>query len=194
MTTKKAGKVTDSLKPWSKNAPWWVMAIEAVVAIGLGIYVLSESARATNAISLALAIFLLVDGLLSLFSSLRGRSKTFGAVRGGIGLLAGVVLLMMNVFNFGDATIAGWIIGLALVIGGFVGLLSRLFESGRPISWISVIITLLMMAIGGVYLYSVILQTTGVLSAIGWLLLALGLALAAYAAYVWNEGRKAFVL
>jgi hypothetical protein len=46
-----------------------------------------------------------------------------------------------------------------------------------------------MIALGGVYIYSVLQQSLGVLDAVGWLLLAVGIALGAYAAYVWNESR-----
>jgi uncharacterized membrane protein HdeD (DUF308 family) len=183
-------KVAETVKPWSKNAPWWMLAIEAAVAVGLGIYVLTQSDRASTVISFALAAFLLLDGLLTLFAAMRGRVKTFGAVRGGVGILAGLVLLLMPVFGFGSLQTAGWLIGLALIVGGIAGLLSRLFEAGRPINWISVLVTLLMIALGGVYIYSVMQQSLGVLDAVGWLLLAVGIALAAYAAYVWNENRQ----
>ncbi len=184
-------KVTDAMKPWRKEAPWWVQAIEALVALGLGVYVLTQPSQASRVLSTLLAIFLLVDGLLSLVSGLRGRGKTFGSIRAGVGILAGVALLLMPVFGFGDKTVTGWLLGLALIIGGGAGLLSRLFESPRPISWIGVLITVLMMAIGAVYLYSVIQATYDPLTAVGWLLAAIGLALGGYAAFTWYSSRQA---
>jgi uncharacterized membrane protein HdeD (DUF308 family) len=183
-------KVAETIKPWSKNAPWWMLAIEAVIAGALGLYVLTQSDRASTVITYALAAFLLVDGLLTLIAAMRGRVKTFGAVRGGVGILGGIVLLLMPVFGFGSPTMAAWVIGLALVIGGAAGLLSRLFEAGHPINWISVLVTVLMIALGGVYIYSALQQSRTVLDAVGWLLLAVGIALGAYAAYVWNETRQ----
>ena len=110
-------------------------------------------------------------------------------IRAGVGILAGAALLLMPIFGVGDKLIAGWLIGLALIIGGVAGLLSRLFEASRSISWIGVLITLLMIAIGGVYLYSVLQATYNPLTAIGWLLVAVGVALGGYAAYNWWSGR-----
>jgi len=196
MTTKSDGgkpaapvKMSDAIKPWRKDAPWWVQAIEALVALGLGIYVLTQSVEAARVLATLLAVFLLVDGLLSLVSGLRGRGKTFGSIRAGVGILAGVVLLLMPVFGFGDKMLAGWLLGLALIIGGVAGLLSRLFEAPRPISWLGVLITLLMIAIGAVYLYSVLQATYNPLTAVGWLLIAIGVALGAYAGFNWYRGR-----
>jgi uncharacterized membrane protein HdeD (DUF308 family) len=183
-------KMSNTIKPWRKEAPWWVQAIEALVALGLGFYVLTQATQASRMLAAILAIFLLVDGLLSLVSGLRGQGKTFGSIRAGVGILAGVALLLMPIFNFGDPTIAGWLLGLALIIGGVAGLLSRLFEAPRPISWIGVLITLLMIAIGGVYLYSVLQQTAAPLATVGWLLVAIGLALGAYAAFNWYSNRQ----
>lgn len=197
MTTSNAGgklpstkQVADSIKPWSKHTPWWIMAIEAVVALGVGIYVLMESSRAGIVISYALAVFLLVDGLLAILGGLRGESKTFGAIRGGVGLLAGIVLLLMPVFGYGSPMMAGWVIGLALIVGGLAGLLSRLFEAGKPIRWLGVLVTLLMIALGAVYIYSVSQQSAGFLNAAGWILVAVGVALGGYAVFTWNEERK----
>jgi uncharacterized membrane protein HdeD (DUF308 family) len=85
----------------------------------------------------------------------------------------------------------GWLLGLALIIGGVAGLLSRLFEAPRPVSWIGVLITLLMIAMGSVYLYSILQPTAVPLTAVGWLLVAVGLALGAYAAFTWYSSRQA---
>ena len=182
--------VSNAIKPWRKDAPWWVQAVEALVALGLGVYVLMQAAQASRVLATVLAIFLLVDGLLSLFSAMRGRGKTFGSLRAGVGIMAGGALLLMTVFNVNDPVMAGWLIGLALILGGLAGLLSTLFEAPRPISWIGVLITLLMMALGGVYLYSVLQGTTAPLTAVGWLLVAVGLALGGLSAYTWSSNRK----
>ena len=55
MTTKSDGgkpaapvEMSNAIKPWRKDAPWWVQAIEALVALGLGIYVLAQSAEAAR--------------------------------------------------------------------------------------------------------------------------------------------------
>jgi uncharacterized membrane protein HdeD (DUF308 family) len=184
-------KLSDAIKPWRKEAPWWVQAIEALVALGLGIYVLTQAAQASRVLTTILAIFLLTDGLLSLIGGLRGQGKTFGSIRAGVGLLAGIALLLMPMFGFTDTVMMGWLLGLALIIGGVAGLLSRLFEAPRPVSWIGVLITLLMIALGSVYLYSILQPTAVPLTAVGWLLVAVGLALGAYAAFTWYSSRQA---
>lgn len=198
METKSSGqkaaapvKMSNAIKPWRKDAPWWVQAIEAVIALGLGIYVLAQATEASRLLGTILAIFLLADGLLSLVGGLRGHGKTFGSIRAGVGILAGVALLLMPVFNFNDPVMTGWLIGLALIIGGLAGLLSRLFEAPRPVSWIGVLITILMIAIGAVYLYAILQASAAPLTTVGWLLVAVGLALGAYAGYNWYSGRKA---
>lgn len=183
-------KMSDTIKPWRKEAPWWVQAIEALVALGLGIFVLTQSAQASRVLVTVLSIFLLVDGLLSLVSGMRGRAKTFGSLRAGVGILAGAALLLMPIFNFNDPVLAGWLIGLALILGGVAGLLSTLFEAPRPISWIGVLITLLMITLGGVYLFSILQADAAPLTVVGWLLVAVGLALGGLSAFTWSSNRR----
>lgn len=52
------------------------------------------------------------------------------------------------------------------------------------------LITVLMIAIGGVYLYSIFQPTVNPLVAVGWLLVAIGLALASYSAFNWFSNRQ----
>ena len=47
-----------------------------------------------------------------------------------------------------------------------------------------------MIAIGGVYLYSIFQPTVNPLVAVGWLLVAIGLALGVYSAFNWFSNRQ----
>ena len=53
-----------------------------------------------------------------------------------------------------------------------------------------VLVALLMVVLGGVYIYSLLTQNSQAILFTSWLLVAVGLMLALYAAYVWNESRK----
>jgi uncharacterized membrane protein HdeD (DUF308 family) len=107
-----------------------LLAIEAAVAVALGVYVLTQVGSASALLSYALGIFLVVDGLLAIFNGLRGRGgKLFGPMRAGVSLLGGLIVLLMPVLGFGNPTTAGWILGLAFLAAGIFGVIGRIFES-----------------------------------------------------------------
>jgi uncharacterized membrane protein HdeD (DUF308 family) len=189
---RKKKKVVQAVKPWSSETAWWVLAIEAVIALGLGVYALIEPAGATSSITIILAAFLLVDGLASIFSVVRRKGgKMFHFAGTGVGILAGLLVLSMAFLNVGDLVAQGWILGMAFVLVGFFNLLALFFERDGPIRWVRVLVAFLMIALGGVYIYSALTKNTQAIVFIGWLLLAVGLMLGLYAAFVWSQTRKA---
>ena len=96
-------KVVQAVKPWSSETAWWVLAIEAVVAVGIGIYALVQPTMAITNVTYILAAFLLIDGMASIFSVIRHKGgKMFHFASSGVAILAGLLVLTMAYLNIGD--------------------------------------------------------------------------------------------
>lgn len=187
----KRTQVVQAVKPWSKDAPWWILAIEAVITIGLGLYTIYVPESAGRMLTVVLGLFLLVDGAMSLFAGLRQRGgKAFNLAGSGIAILAGLLVLLMQLLHFGDAITQAWILAIAFVLVGIFGLIAAFFEF-RSVRWMRVVVMLLMIVLGGLYLYSLLAGNLMVLTWTGWILLAIGVMLGIFAGLTWRQQRAA---
>lgn len=80
----------DQLKPWRRATAWWVLLVEGIVAAGLGAALYGRMMRRGGAPALLWQWCQATQGLLMLFSLLRGRRGNFALVRGAISLIVGV--------------------------------------------------------------------------------------------------------
>ena len=179
----------EQVKPWSKRAPWWVLLVEGILAIGLGIYALVAPQQAQGLVLLGIALVLAVNGLLAVFSGLRGRQQgNLSLIRGAIGLAVGLIVILMPVLNFGTALTAAWILAIGLILAGVMALLA-IFMEAKAARWGNLIIGLLFGVLGSVIVYNI---TTGadIVQVAAWVLLAFGLLLLAYSFFVRSSAAK----
>lgn len=111
--------------PWRKDLGWPVLAIEGVVALGIGIYVLASTDSARDIIRQLIAAVLLVQALLHTLAGFRNREapvSPFHILRGGIGMTVGVIVLLENVSDYLTADASRLILGLGLVAYGAIGI------------------------------------------------------------------------
>lgn len=173
----------DQVKPWSKRAPWWILLIEGIVALGLGIYALAVPEQAQGMVLLGVAIVLAVNGLLTIFGYLRGRRQgNLPLVRGSIGLVVGLIVILMPVFNFGSQLTAGWILAIGLILAGVMALLAVFMES-RTTRWGNLLVAILFLVLGGAIVYNITTEAS-IVQIAAWVLVAFGLLLAAYSLVV----------
>lgn len=102
-------------KPWRADAKWPVVAVEAVLLIILGLYMLIDSSGAGNAILQIIGLVLLIVSVQVAIGAFRGKEAGLGAFdsfRAGIGATAGVIAISLwwseTVPNQAVRLILGW--------------------------------------------------------------------------------------
>lgn len=125
----------------AKSTKWWIILVEGILAIILGILLLTNPIKTAGALVLALGIYWIIIGILELISLFRDRTawgwKLFVGI---IALLAGSVIVGGFLGGSADlATMLGttaavgiafaWVIGFMAVIYGIVALIAA-FRGG----------------------------------------------------------------
>lgn len=79
----------------SVRTSWWLIALRGLIAVIFGTLALVWPAETATAIVLLIAIFVILDGVLSLVAAVRARQPTwgFGAFEGVLGLVVGILAL-----------------------------------------------------------------------------------------------------
>ena len=74
---------------------WWLMLLRGVLLVILGIYALSQPGMTLLAMTQVLGVFVLVDGVLAVISSIMGwtESRSWTIARGVLGILLGIFVL-----------------------------------------------------------------------------------------------------
>lgn len=166
---------TAKMKPWSRSAAWWALVVEGIVALGLGLMGLLSPVLAGRFILLGLALFLFVNGILSLIGWTRRRRRGFLLYHGLFATIVGLVLLLMGWFEVGGSPLLAWVLGISFLVAGVlhIGVYARK-GNGRQMG--QLINALVSFALGGIILAGQIWQIP-VLAWLSWLLIAIGVAL-----------------
>jgi uncharacterized membrane protein HdeD (DUF308 family) len=98
---------------------WWLLVLFGVVAIGVGVFFVASPHETLNTFTVIAGIFLLVDGVLAILTSIFGRGEGRGllALVGALSAIAGLVLIKKP---FGALTVFIIIFGIWLVVEGVV--------------------------------------------------------------------------
>jgi uncharacterized membrane protein HdeD (DUF308 family) len=178
--TKNIKQSVDQIKPWRRGTAWWVLLVEGIVAASLGFMIIFWPAEAGGWVLLILAGLLTLHGLLTLFDFLRGRRQgRLPVIRGAIGLIIGMTVLLMALFNLGDRQIAAWLLATGLLVNGVLALLSPFIETSEGGQRGGLLMGILLLVLGGLLLYN-LLTAVQVLMATAWTLLLLGAVLIVY--------------
>ncbi len=125
----------------AKSTRWWVILVEGILAIILGIFLLTSPVKSAAALTLALGIYWIIIGILELVSLFRDRTawgwKLFIGI---IALLAGGVIVSGFLGNdlplaeaLATTAMVGlaitWVIGFMAIIYGIVALIAA-FRGG----------------------------------------------------------------
>ncbi len=177
---KQSKRPIDQIKPWRRGTAWWVLLVEGIVAAGLGMAMIFQPTEAAGWVLLILAGVLALHGLLTLFAFLRGRRQgKLPVIRGAIGLIVGMTVILMALFNLGDKQVAAWILAIGLLLNGALALLAPFMEASEDGQRGNLLMGILLLVLGGLLLYN-LLTAVDVLIATAWTLLLLGVVLIAY--------------
>jgi uncharacterized membrane protein HdeD (DUF308 family) len=121
----KVSEITKSSMPWRKGIAWWVVLIEGIVLVIMGLFMFFATTKTYTIIGWMIGLILLISGLLSLFASLRlreaGPRKKWRQIQGIVGIVSGlvvIILLLLDVFlkDFGLI-----LLGVGCLVYGGVG-------------------------------------------------------------------------
>lgn len=154
MTDEIKSQVTRAAKgalPWRKGIAWWVVLLEGVALLALGLYMLFAKPTTVIILGWIVALSLLASGGLSLYLSLQATERTpvrqWTLIHGAVGVAAGLLAILVQFFSPGAALT---VLGLGCLAYGGVGLymlLEKNLTALRRLSFISTIFYLVLAAL-----------------------------------------------
>lgn len=178
--------------PWNPQAPWWILLIEGILGLGIGLYLYRQPTEALALTGRLLALFLLVAGLWQTLTGLRRPRQNAAAnmdfARGVVGLVVGVLVFGLSILGVLTPEVGGYILAFGMLIYGLlgvaVGLASR--RNGR-IRWGFLLANVLFIVLSAVIIWGWAERISGRI-AIG--LIVLSIFLIIQAVYLFWAGRK----
>ena len=145
--------------PWSEGVSWWVVLIQGLILLGLGLFILLAPDTANKTVVQLLAVFLLVSGLLDAFQGIDGRvtprAMPYHMLSAGSAITVGIIVLLDMWQDFmsvqGDAVV----ISIGLLLFGIMGLIIWILGGERgDRGFLNLVLPIGALALGGVALYS----------------------------------------
>lgn len=138
--------------PWQKGVAWWLVFIEGLVLLAIGLYIFFTKPIAFTAIGWAIALALLASGGLSLYLSLRAPqnspARQWTLIHGAVGVAAGALAILLQLLNALSVQMATIILGVGCLAYGLIGLymlIDKNLVALRRVSWLG---TLLFTSVG----------------------------------------------
>lgn len=124
-TTEMAKSALRQVRPWRTGMPWWVILLEGLIALGIGIYVLMAP-NAGNSIVLLLALYLLVVHVERAIIGFRSRIPAAilaeRMLRAGIGMTVGLIIVVDALVPFINPPAPLVILSLGWLLIGAIGI------------------------------------------------------------------------
>jgi uncharacterized membrane protein HdeD (DUF308 family) len=181
--------------PWRRDVPWPVVAIQAVVLIGIGGFILLDKDSASDVILQLIGLLLLMASGFLAVNSFRNPETglgSFDAFRAGIGATAGAIATVSWWSDYIENQAVRNILGWGLLAYSLLHLAGIIMVRGRAGLRPSLLVILgLALALGIVLLTGDDASTEGRLTLLGILLLVFGALLGALAWYLQSRGANA---
>ena len=124
-TSELAKAALHQARPWRQGMPWWVVVLEGLIALGIGIYILTQPA-AGGQIILIFGLYLLIINIERALLGFRDRipSEILAArmLRAGIGLTIGLIIVFDAWQQFMTSPAPLVLLSLGWLLIGLVGL------------------------------------------------------------------------
>jgi uncharacterized membrane protein HdeD (DUF308 family) len=196
MTNDLKSQLTRSAKgalPWRKGVAWWVVLLQGVALLALGLYVFFAQPTTAVILGWVVALSLLASGALSLYLSLQATERTpvrqWTLIHGAVGVAAGLLAILIQFASPGAALT---VLGLGCLAYGGVGLYMLLDKNLTAMRRLSFITTIFYLVLGAL----IVLHALGVgtlatvLQLISLLLIAAGVILLFWALILRNERNR----
>ena len=116
--------------PWRAGQSWWVVGVQGIIALAIGVFMLANPTRASDVIRFLIALVLLVDSLSHIFDGFRDRrlsSAPWDTLSGGIGVTVAVLTLLSAGSDYVDNDGARQMLAIGLLAYGVLGIVSMIF-------------------------------------------------------------------
>jgi uncharacterized membrane protein HdeD (DUF308 family) len=196
MTNDLKSQLTRSAKgalPWRKGVAWWVVLLQGVALLALGLYVFFAQPTTAVILGWVVALSLLASGALSLYLSLQATEQTpvrqWTLIHGAVGVAASLLAILIQ---FASPVAALTVLGLGCLAYGGVGLYMLLDKNLTAMRRLSFITTIFYLVLGAL----IVLHALGVgtlatvLQLISLLLIAAGVILLFWALILRNERNR----
>ena len=114
----------DQIAPW--RVAWWVVLVEGLVALVIGLYVLVQPQHASMWLAQLIGAYVLVNSGFAIYAGFSGSGmpgeQPFRLVVGGISLVTGLLALGQPLLAGIDALASFTILGVGLLLAGIVDL------------------------------------------------------------------------
>lgn len=190
-----ASGILDQSKPWRSDVKWQVVAIEAILLVAIGVFMLVSPDRAGDWILQIIGVVLLVTSLQLAAVALRGGEGAPGAdeaFRAGIGVAVGAIATSIWWSNYIDNNAARLILGWGLVAFSVLQLASLVTKEGRAgLRFSTLALSALTLVLGILLLTSNSYETVeNRLAFLGVVLLVFGVLLGGLAWLLFNRDRS----
>lgn len=205
MKTEDLAQYAANYAPWRKGIAWWVVLIQGLIALGIGIYALLNKNYAAWVIISGFCIYFIVSALRTIWQALRGRDIGFsvlGLLAAGGGLAVGTAILVPVLRAlFGGDVEAGfaqytllYVFGVAQLVIGLLTVGSAFVE--RPeqgVRWSSVVRGVIFVVLGLYILVALrnlnTVDDSLVITVLSWGFLLIGLLLLVQAYFLYRGSR-----
>ena len=195
---KQAVSTASQNMPWRKDVAWWVILIQAIILTLLGLFVLTNPSSAGAVVILAAGVLLLVDGVMAVIGSMRGRhagrANTINAINAGIAIIVGLLVIVAYLSpGFLPPSTTAFLAATGLVVTGVISLILALFMRGpgEKIRWMRVLGPAVWIAFGVMVFLTMSDQNDfDPLPIVGWVALLLGILLFVLTYFRFQASRK----
>jgi len=125
-----AKDVTWKTSPWIAGQSWWVVGVQGIVALAIGVFMLANPTGASDVIRFLIALVLLLVSLGHIVDGFRDRSPSsspWETLRGGMGSTVAVLTLLSAGSDYVEDDGTRQLLAIGLLAYGLLGLVSLIF-------------------------------------------------------------------
>src|SRR5215204_1037669 len=131
--------------PWRAETPWWVIGVQGIVLVPIGLYLLLAPASAGPLIIQLIALWVLIESVLHIVAGLRDSANgadPYTMLQAGIGVTIGLLLVLRDwLVPTLDVSSARTILGLGLLAYAGVGVAGALVTKDESESWLDPVVS-----------------------------------------------------
>lgn len=184
----------DQGKPWRSDVKWQVVAVEAIVLLALGAFMLVSTDRAGEWMLQIIGLVLLVVSLQAAWDSIRGEINRLAAMesfRAGVGVTIGVIATSLWWSDYVSTDAVRYILGWGLIVYAALQILALAMPEGRAEMGLStLVLSVLTLILGILLLTSDEAAAEDRLRFLGVVLLAFGVLLGALAYLIRSQSTQ----
>jgi uncharacterized membrane protein HdeD (DUF308 family) len=173
--------------PWRRGVGWGIVGVEGAILLVIGLFMVFNPESARDVTRQLIAAILLSLSLLQIFGGFRNPTNPatpFHVLRGSVGATVGVIVLLERWSAYLEPEAARVILAFGLVIYGLLGLLNAIATRDEQGIRVGALITSAIAIVLGITVYTGRNDDGSRITVLGWIAIAGGAALLAFAWYL----------